>query len=58
MKEKRLGRPPTENPATKVIPPIRVHQEELDEYKAAAKRKNLTLSAWVRKVLGRAAKRT
>ena len=56
-KKKRMGRPPLENPASAILPHIRVRPEELEGYRAAAGKKEMKLSAWVRSVLGRAAKR-
>lgn len=55
--KKKLGPPFSENPASKVIPPIRVRPEELETYRAAAKKKGQTLSAWVRETLGKAVKK-
>lgn len=46
--QKRLGRPPKHNPASVVIPPVRVTPDKLEAYKKAAEKEGLSFSAWVR----------
>lgn len=50
MKKKQVGRPHSENNADKVLPPVRVTSDQKTKYKAAAKKSNLSLSAWIKKI--------
>ena len=56
--KKKRGRPKgsiSENTANKTLPRVRVTEDHLKAYKAAAERSGLTFSAWVRKNLDKAA---
>lgn len=51
MKEEfaqRRGRPASTNPASVVLPPIRVTPEQSLRYRAAATRDGKSLSAWIK----------
>jgi len=48
---KQMGRPKSENPATEKLPMVRVTPEQLNAYKEAAEKSNITFSAWVRDAL-------
>ena len=42
------GRPASTNPASVVLPPIRVTPDQAIRYRAAAKRSGRSLSAWIK----------
>ena len=48
--ERRRGRPVSTNPASVVLPPIRVTPEQSPRYRAAASRAGKSLSAWIKLV--------
>jgi hypothetical protein len=54
-KKRPRGRPPLKNPATKSLAGVRVTQEQVDSYHAAADREDKPMSAWVRDTLDKAA---
>lgn len=56
MKPKRRGRPPVDNPSSEQVH-IRVTPEKKATWEAAASRAGATLSAWIARILDRAAKR-
>ena len=50
---KRMGRPPLEagkNKDRRLI--LRLSEEELERFQSLAKKRGLTLSAWIREILG------
>jgi predicted HicB family RNase H-like nuclease len=54
--KKPRGRPPVENGERRWLS-LRVSDERLERYTQAAERAGETLSAWVKRILDRAAKR-
>ena len=52
--QKKMGRPPTENPASEKLPMVRVTPAQLSRYKAAAAQVGQSFSAWVRNALDKA----
>jgi predicted HicB family RNase H-like nuclease len=54
--KKKPGRPPVENGERRWLS-LRVSDERLERYTQAAERAGETLSAWVKRILDRAAKR-
>jgi len=56
---KQRGRPKgskISNPASKTLSNVRVTEDQLEAYKAAAKHSGMTFSAWVRQHLDNATK--
>lgn len=47
----KMGRPKKDNPATAIVPNIRVTIDRLEAYKSAAKGADKSLSQWVRDCL-------
>jgi len=48
--KRQRGRPPKDNNATTTLSPIRVTPDQKEQYQAAAKKANLSLSAWLKKL--------
>lgn len=48
-------RKPENEKATTTLPPIRVTEEQKEKYKKAASNNGFSLSAWIKKVLDKAA---
>lgn len=55
--DKPRGRPPKSNSASETLSPIRVTSEQKALYKKAAKRANLSVSAWIKELADREAKK-
>lgn len=55
--DKLRGRPPKSNSASETLPPIRVTTEQKALYKQAAEKANLSVSAWIKGLADREAKK-
>jgi maleate cis-trans isomerase len=56
MEKKKPGRPKVDNGHSARLPSVRVTQEQLARYQAAAERAGRTFADWIRAVLDRAAR--
>lgn len=55
--DKPRGRPPKSNSASETLSPIRVTTEQKALYKQAAEKANLSVSAWIKGLADREAKK-
>jgi predicted DNA binding CopG/RHH family protein len=56
MKKKKPGRPKLENGHKARLPSVRITQEQLANYRAAASKKGLTFADWIRQELDKSSR--